>query len=495
MWVYTQKLSTALITLFSTPIILRNLGVEDYGIYSLTLGLVALFGFINWSLTTSTQRFITIGLVNKDDNDLAITFSTSFYIHFAYGLILLLMILTFGYFFTESVLDIPNDKIEIAKKVLILVAFISFFQMIGIPFQGLLQAYENLKVVSIIRVIDSILKLNAAFLLYVAPFNKLIFFSLLMAISALVINVVYFVYCKKNYTIFSTSWHYFCKNKFNQMMGFTSWNIIGAVALLGRNQGVAVVLNLFFGVIANAAYGVALQVQAALGVFSQGIVSAMTPRILKSAGRKEEKDMLNNAYLTSKYGLFVISFVCIPLLINMDQILTFWLKVVPVNAVLFSKLIIVFLICTAFSVGLQTIFNGINKVKVYNLTISFILLLNIPISAILFVFDFPAYSIFLVSIILEVLSFLVRLLLLKKHIVFSPKAYLYKISREVVAPLFFAYIMASIVKNQFYEPLVQLISTSLFSTLILGFLFYFFSMSDYEKNNLRSLLLKIPFLK
>jgi O-antigen/teichoic acid export membrane protein len=495
LWVYAHKTSTALITLVSTPIILRNLGVEYYGIYTLTIGLVALFGFINWSLTTSTQRFITVGFVNEDKDDLIKTFSTSFFIHLAYGLLLLLMILTFGFFFTESFLDIPIDKIEIAKKVLVFVAFISFFQMIGIPFQGLLQAYENLKIVSIIGVMDSILKLNAAFLLFIAPFNKLIFFSLLMAISAFVVYLVYFIYCRKNYAIISLSYNYFSKNKFREMMGFTSWNIIGAVAMLGRNQGMAVVLNIFFGVVANAAYGVALQIQAALGVFSQGIVAAMTPRILKSAGRNEEKVMLNNAYLTAKYGLFVMSFVCVPLLINMDNILSLWLRIVPDNAVIFSKLIIVFLLCTAFSVGIQTIFHGINKVKVYNITISSILLLNIPIAAILFTFDFPAYSIFLVSISLEVVSFFVRLLLLKKHIAFSPINYLFKLSKEVVIPFFSAYLIVSVISNQMNHAIIQLFTTSILSTLILGIIFYFLSISSDEKKRLKPLLNKILFIR
>jgi O-antigen/teichoic acid export membrane protein len=495
LWVYFQKFSNALISLVSTPIILGNLGVEDYGIYSLTIGLVALFGFINWSLTTSTQRFITVGLVNEDKVDLTATFSTSFFIHLGYGFLLLLMILVFGFFFTETILDIPIDKIGIAKKVLVFVAFISFFQMIGIPFQGFLKAYENLKVVSIIGLMDSILKLNAAFLLFIAPFNKLVFFSLLMAISSLLVCLAYFIYCKKNYAIMSLSWMHFSKNKFKDIMGFTSWNILGAAAILGRNQAMSLVLNIFFGVIANAAYGVAFQIQAALGVFSQGIVVAMTPRILKSAGTNEEKVMLNNAYLTAKYGLFVLSFVSVPLLINMDHVLSLWLKVVPENAVIFSKLIIVFLLCTAFSVGIQTIFQGINKVKVYNITISSILLLNVPIAAILFTFNFPAYSIFLVSIILEVVSFFVRLLLLKKHVAFSPQNYMFKLGKEVVIPFLLAYVTVSVVANQFHDCLLQLFTTSILSTLFLGVVFYFFSMSFEEKNSLKPLINKIPFLK
>jgi O-antigen/teichoic acid export membrane protein len=493
LWVYAHKISTALITLVSTPIILNNLGIEDYGVYTLTIGLVALFGFINWSLTTSTQRFITVGLVNENRSDLIATFSTSFIIHLVYGILLLVMILTFGYFFTESILDIPINKIETTKKVLVFVAVISFFQMISIPFQGLLQAHENLKTVSIIGVLDSLLKLNAAFLLFMAPFEKLIFFSMLMAISSLVNFLSFFIYCKKKYPIISLKLSSFGKNKFKEMMGFTSWNIIGSVAILGRNQGMAVVLNIFFGVFANAAYGVALQVQAALGVFSQGVVAAMTPRILKSAGRNEQQLMLNNAYLTSKYGLFVMSFVCVPLLINMSHILGLWLKVVPENAIIFSKLIIVFLLCTAFSVGIQTIFHGINKVKVYNITISTILLLNIPFAVILFKYNFPPYTIFVVSILLELISFFVRLSLLKKHINFSPLNYLLKQVREVVAPFFLVFFLLSILARNMENIILQLIVTSLVSTLSLGFLFYFFSINTEERAYIKAFLDKISF--
>lgn len=495
MWVYAHKISTALITLFSTPLILTNLGVEDYGIYTLTLGLVALFGFINWSLTTSTQRFIAVDLVNEKQDELKNTFTTSFFIHLAYGVFLLFLILTLGFFFTETILNIPDKKIVIAQNVLFFVAFISFFQMIGIPFQGLLKAYENLKVVSLLGVFDSLLKLSASFLLFYSPFNKLIFFSILTALSSLLGFLVLSFYCYKHYSIVSISWINISKSKFKDMMGFTSWNIIGAISILGRNQGIAIVLNLFFGVFANAAYGVALQVQAALGVFSQGIVQAMTPRILKSSGKQDSDIMINHAYLTAKYGIFVMTFVCLPLLINMNHILYIWLNELPVNAVIFSKLIIVFLLCTAFSIGIQTIFHGINKVKVYNIIISTILLLNIPIAAILFTFGFPAYFVFVVSISLEVISFFVRLYLLKKYVVFSPLNYLKKLSNEVLIPLITVFIIICTIANMIDEGTIQLIVTTFLSTFLLGMAIFFFSMTEDEKNGLKPLFSKIPFLK
>ncbi len=489
LWVYAQRIFTGVITLFSTPIILKNLGVEDYGIYTLTLGLVALFGFINWSLTTSTQRFIAVDIGKSKDSEISRTFTTSFFIHLGYGVLIFLIILFFGYFFTKEILDIPENKIRLAQKIMIFVGIISLMQMVSIPLQGLLKAYENLRLVSILGILDSSLKLISAALLFLSPINKLMFFSMLMSLSAFFVFAVNLIYCIKNYSVVSFSIENFNRNKFKEMMGFTSWNIIGAVAILGRNQGVGIVLNIFFGVIANAAYGVALQIQAALGVFSQGIVAAMTPRILKNAGKYEVKQMIGNAYLTSKYSLYALSFIFIPLMIKMEKILTIWLDVLPENSVIFSRLVILFLFLTSFSIGIQAIFQGINRVKTYNISISLIILMNIPISICLFYLKYPAFTIFIVSIVLEIVSFLVRLYLLKKYLDFDPFGYLIKFFKEVLAPIGVIIIILSILNSIWADTILNLVLITLLSSLLLVLFLYIFAMDEREQN-----LLKLKFI-
>ncbi|MFD2201846.1 oligosaccharide flippase family protein [Shivajiella indica] len=482
LWVYSHKFSTALITLVSTPVLLSNLGVEDYGIYSLTIGVVAVFNFINWSLTAATQRFIAVSIGKEDKDELNSVFNNSFFIHLAYSAFLLLIILSVGVFFTDTVLNIPMERLKATQYVLIFVSLITFFQILAIPYQGLLKAFENFKIVSIFGVLDSVLKLIAAFLLYIAPIDKLVFFSLLMASFSLIIFLLISIYAHKKYEFLRLSKTLILKQRMVELFNFISWNIIGALAILGRNQGIGVVLNLFFGVVLNAAYGVALQVQAAIGVFSQGIITSMSPRILKEAGKNDIDKMIAYSNAASKYGLFVISFVGIPLVIYMDTILNLWLMVVPENAIIFSQLIVIFIFTTGFSVGLQTVFHGINKVKLYNLWVSLILILNIPLAFLGFSVGLPPYTIFFISIVLEIVSFFTRLILLKKYISFQISNYLKTVFREVLIPVILTFLLVLIFNQMLLDSLNLFLLGSLLSTISLSLIIFFFSLTHQEKS-------------
>lgn len=479
--VYLQRFSTAFITLFSTPIILENLGVEDYGIYSLTLGVVAMFNVLNWSLSSSTQRFISVTIGENDKDKLGQVFTNSFYIHLGYGSLLLMLIGSLGMWFTDSVLNIPLEKLEVASKVFILVALISFTEMLMIPFNGLLSAFERFEIISVLGISRSMLKLIAALLLYTSPIQPLLYFSLLMFISALLVMVIMVFYCLSQFNNISLHPRYLDREMVKEQFGFIGWNMIGAVALVGRNQGISVILNVFFGVIANASYGIALQVQSAIGMMSQGLTSALSPRIMKSAGSNNSKQMLYYANATARFGVLTVSILAVPLFINMPYVLDLWLDNVPDGAVVYSQLIIVFIMSTGLSAGMQSVFLAINKVKEYHTQVSIIIILNIPLGALFFFLGAPSYFILVISVLLELCAFWYRLVLQRRYLEVSIVSHLQDLFRMILMPIGLSLLTGYFVLIIGFERLQLMAISTVSSLIVLLFLSFKLSFKKSEK--------------
>ena len=488
--VYGQRLSTALITFFATPIILSNLGVEDYGIYTLTIGLIATFNVFSWSLSSASQRFIAVSIGSGDQERLKEVFANGFYIHLGYGLVLLLVISSLGIWFTDVALNIPENKLDTASKVLLIVGFVSFFEMLLIPFQGLLRAYEEFQAIAIIGISRSLLKLLSAYLLFISPISKLVFFALLTGSFTFLVVLICALYVLKRYSNLSLAPEFLRRSVLNELFGFMGWNLIGSVALMGRNQGLAVVINLFFGLVANAAYGIAVQIQAAVSTLSQGIVTVLSPRIMKTAGRGDLEKMVQYANATSKFGILSIATLAIPLVLNMPYVLDWWLDVVPQDTVIFGRLIILFILTTGLSAGIQSIFLAINKVREYHTYVSIIILLNIPIGVLFFWLGSPSYSILLVSIILELMAFLVRVRLLKKHLsFFNMNTYFLNTVTALVFPLVAAFSLGLLMlKVSSGFPLGSLVLSSMASFTTLVAMAYKFSLDEFEKGKVLTFL-------
>ena len=254
--VYAQKFSTAALALVTTPLLLRVLGVEDYGVYTLTIGFVGMLTFFTWSLSAATQRYIAVTLGEKNFDKLAHILSTSFLIHFVYGLLIMAIIQAINIYYVNDFLTIPLLRKDSIHYILTFVAGISFFNIIAIPFIGSLRATEDFKTIAVIGLSESTLKLVMAFLLLVLPGDKLILFSAFMFLVSIISFGAYF------YRVMKVKNSIYSKFKrpelqlIKEMLSFISWSLIGALAVMSRNQGVAVLLNIFFGVKNGKSYAI-----------------------------------------------------------------------------------------------------------------------------------------------------------------------------------------------------------------------------------------------
>lgn len=492
--VYAQKFSTAALALVTTPLLLRVLGVEDYGVYTLTIGFVGMLTFFTWSLSASTQRYIAVTLGEKNYDKLAHILSSSFLIHFIYGILILVVIQLINFYYVNEFLDIPDNRKDSIHYILSFVAGISFFNIIAIPFIGSLRATEDFKTIAIIGVSESLLKLIIAFLLVILSGDKLILFSGLMFLVSIFSFSAYFfrVMKVKNsiYTAFKKPEIVLIK----EMLSFISWSILGAVAVMSRNQGVTVLLNIFFGVIANAAYGISQQINNALNILAQGVTASMSPVLMKAAGEKNYEKMLYMMRTMAKFSFFSISIFSIPAFFQMNYLLELWLKVVPEGSVIYGRLIIISVLVILLSSGMQNVFVAIGKVKTYNIYVSLFLILNLPISYILFKFGFASYTIIIVGIVLELITLNIRLILLNKYLDYKISTYFKEIA-QITLPTLIVSILLVMLMYFNIPNFLNLILSFILSLLISPILIYKFSLDNFQRQYAMNMISKFKFKK
>ncbi len=313
----------------------------------------------------------------------------------------------------------------------------------------------------------------------------------MLLLSTILIFVANLFWGKKRYFEINFNPVNLDKNLIKEMLSFMGWSLIGALAILSRNQAVSVLLNIFFGVIKNAAYGIAMQVNSAVGILSQGIIASFSPRIIKLAGAGENEKMLYLMRSMSKLAVLSISIVILPFFFEAPYLLKLWLKIVPEDTVLFSQLILGFALIMQQSAGIQAVFNAIGKVRIYNIWVSSILILNIPISYIMFSYGYPPYSIIVIGMILEVISLFIRLILLKKHLKFSIPLFLNDIFLRTGLPMLImcaiVFLISIIIRNE----LQNLIFTFLIFFTIYPVSIYLISLDYEQKMFVKKLIHKI----
>jgi O-antigen/teichoic acid export membrane protein len=486
-----QKFSSAALALITTPLLLRVLGVSDFGLYALTTGFVGAVTFFTWSVSSATQRFIAIALGEKDTEKLKQVIQSSLFIHLFYALLVFTGILLFNFFLTDSFLKVPENRLEAASMVMVMIGGISMLNIIGIPFIGILRAYENFFMLAVTGVTESLLKLAVAFLLLFVGNDKLVTYS---AFMLLVSSISFFMYAFTVHTKYHRINIGFVQPHWatiKKMMAFIGWTLLGALAVMSRNQGVSVVLNLFFGVVANAAYGVALQINYAINILAQGVTGALTPVLLKSAGEKNYEKMLYSMKTMSRMAFYSIAIFSVPLFFEMETVLLIWLKNVPEGTVAFARATIVLVLVCILSSGMQAVLDAIGKVKSYNIMVSMLLILNLPIAWFFFKIGFSDVTILIVGIVLESLSYFVRLYLLQKYIRLSGITYIFETFKEVGIPVFIVsvllYFTGMIIENNY----VRLFVSFSLSSIVFPVVVYFWSLDNTQKDFLNKILLPV----
>jgi O-antigen/teichoic acid export membrane protein len=404
-FLYGKMFITILISLYSTRLILNALGATDYGVFNLVGGVVSMLTFLNSAMANATQRYMSYSLGEGNKEKLVSIFSSSVVLHLVIGIIIVFILEFAGLFLFDGLLKIPAERLGSAKIVYHFMVVSTFFAINAVPYDAAINSHEDFLFDAITGIFESVLKLGIAISLLFAPFDKLILYGLLIALLTILVRIIKSVYCFRKYDECRTR----IRSGINvpltkEMLAFAGWNLFGSFCTIARNQGLAVILNHFFGIIINAAYAIANQVNSNLLLFSVNMLKSINPQITKSEGGGDRQRTLRLTTLAVKLSFFLLAFFAIPVLLEMPFLLKIWLKTVPENTIIFCQLMIILTLILLMTAGLNVLIQAVGRIKMSQTVTGSLLIMNVPLSWGLIKFGFPAYSVLVGSIFLEIIA-------------------------------------------------------------------------------------------
>lgn len=469
---YIRMLLMMVVSLYTSRVVLATLGVTDFGIYGVVGGIVSMFSFINGAMATGTQRYLSYELGRGDKEQLRKVFSMSINIHLLLALIILLLSETIGLWFLYEKMVIPAERLTAAFWVYQFSILTTLVMVLSVPYNAVIIAHERMSAFAYISIFEAVAKLLIVYLLLLCKWDRLILFSVLMLVVQLSIRFIYGFYCKRH---FPESCYYFVKDKalFKEMLGFSGWNFWGSCAVMGYTQGLNILLNMFFGPTVNAARNIAVQVQAAASLLSSNFQMALNPQIIKTYASNEINQMHLLIFRSAKITYLFLFILSVPILLKTNYILILWLKDFPNYSIVFIRLMLCITIVDAVSNPFMVASAATGEVKRYQTILGAILLLIVPISYLVLMLGFPPYSVFIVHLSISILAFGVRLLLISSMIKMSLKVY----TKQVIMPLLLFTIFALFIPGCsmciFYKDnfanLIFIIFLNLLSAILLGY--------------------------
>ncbi|MGL4518785.1 MAG: lipopolysaccharide biosynthesis protein [Phocaeicola sp.] len=410
---YCRTLFTMIVSLFTSRIVLRELGVVDYGIYSVVGGVVAMFSFLNSAMSSATQRYFSFALGKGDREEMRRLFSITLNIHFILGFIIVLLAETIGLWFLNTQLNIPSDKMVAANWVYQSTIVTFFLGVISVPYNALIVSHERMNIYAYVGIFEVLAKLVIIYLLVLAPDNKLIWFAAMGMSVYIFIRIFYGYYCSKNFMESRYSWIW-DKEKSIEMISYAGWNLFGNLAAVGFSQGITMLLNIFFGPVLNAANGVAQQVNGAITGFVGNFQAALNPQIVKSYAAGNKDYMQTLVFQGSRLSFYLLLLLMLPVLFHTELLLTWWLKEYPDYSVILTQLVLINAMVNSLSGTLMTSAQATGAIRRYQAIVGSILLLNVPISYIFLKLGSEPWAVMAIMIVISIVATISRLIILEK---------------------------------------------------------------------------------
>lgn len=441
---YFRMLLLMVITLYTSRVILNALGVQDYGIYNVIGGLVAMFSVLSNSLSSAISRFITFELGKGDTANLKVVFSSSVTVQIALCILIVVIAETGGVWFLNSKMNIPAERMTAANWVLQFSIATFAINLISVPYNATIIAHERMSAFAYISILEAAGRLAIAFLISLSPIDKLTFYSILMCLVALIIRLVYGIYCKRHFEECNYRFVY-DKAVLKQIFSFASWNFMGTGAYMLNTQGVNLLMNIYFGVTVNAARGIATQVEGALRQFVNSFTTAVNPQITKSYASGNLNYMYSLVCRSAKFSSFLLTFFAVPIILEAPMIFSIWLKEVPEYAVIFFRLsVLTAYVDGALANSLMTSVLATGNIKTYQITVSCLGILVFPITWILYLFHLPVWTTYITYFAVYCVVLVARLYMVKKSIGMPMKLYVSKVLYKIIPITVLAFLIPSI---------------------------------------------------
>lgn len=484
---YFRTIVFAFVSLYTTRLILDALGVENYGIYALIGGLVSLLSFIQTSLSSTTQRFLSYYQGQSDIEMQRSVFNNSVITQLFLGIILVFILFAIKPLLFNGFLNIPDNRLDAAIWVYYCMIFILFLTILGTPFHATLIAHENILFVTIVLLFETIMKIPIALSLTWFQFDSLVQYAVLLAFMQIIVFMLSFLYCKRKYAESRTgSFLLFNIKVFREMFSYVGWTAYSMGCIVGRNQGIALVMNKFFGAAINAAYGLAFSVSGQISFISSSIQNAINPQIIKAEGAGNRSKMLRLSEISSKFSFTLLALISIPAIIEMQSLLAIWLKEIPKHTIGFCQFVLLANLIDNLTVGLTTANRAIGNIRSYTLIIYTIKLLTLPAAMLCLYLDLPVISVMVCFVGLELFSAFIRLPLLKLTGGLSILGYSRRVFLYLIAPTVLT-IIACLLFSVNFDYKWSFLATFIISILVMTTSMFLWGLCKDEKAIVRTL--------
>lgn len=424
--IYTQVIVQTIVGLISARIVLQTLGVSDFGLYGVVGGVVSMFSFISGALSNTTSRFLNYEM-GKKNGDVNHEFNISHVLHLIAALLIFVLCQIVGLYYIQDYLVVAPEKEGDALFVFELSLAISCLGIINIPFKAVLIAFERFKLIACIEIVNTLFKFILVVCLFYYQGNALRFYAICMCGSSLFLLIVYhYIGIKKWPDI--VRWKFENKiSSYREQLSFGNWSLLGVAAVSGRSQGSHILINYFFGTIANAAYSISLTVQNYVNILADNFSKSAIPQITQLIGKGRIDEATALVVNISRFHLLLTELVFFALYVELDFLLHLWLgNSVPQETLDFCKLTLVVAVISATGSGIVTLISAYGNLKWFKIQTSLWLLSCLPIGYIVFLKGYPSYSILFLYVYADIGNRISQLILLKKQYNFPIRYFLYK---------------------------------------------------------------------
>ena len=484
---FARMLIITFVNLYTVRWVLSGLGAEDYGIFNAVAGVVTASTCFSSVLALSTQRFYSFAMGKGESGRLKEIFSVSLNIVVLIAFVLFIIFEILGPWLISTQLTIPGNRLEAALLILQFSLFSFIFTLLQIPFIGAVFANENMGYYALISTIDCIVKLLIAYCIGMTGGDNLVYYGAALMFEALMVMMLYIIIAKKKYpeckyTIVRK------KSLYKELFSFSGWSFYGALAGVGMTQGSTILLNVFFGPIINAAFGIANQVYNATITLTNSIVIAFRPAMIKSYSAKENGYLEQLFFASSKAILYLLSMVLIPFIFEAETLLTLWLGECTPTMVLFARLYAVYTICLALHNPITTIIQATGNIRKYSMYVESMTILCLPVSWVLFKLGLPSYFVFVTMIGLCILAHIIRLLMLQASIAdLTVSKYLARLVLPGILIISMTTLIVYCIEGLHTNRILQLILAFAVSAVSISILLYVIGISKKERSLIKEL--------
>lgn len=471
---YLRMIIVMLVSLYTSRLVLAVLGVEDYGIYQVVGGLVAMFTILSGSLSVSTSRFLTYALGTGDSTQLKRTFATVRAIHIILAIAMFVICEILAVWFLKTKLTIPPERLFAAKWALHCSIASFSISLLNVPYGASVISHEKMSAFAYMSIFDVLVKLLIVYLLYISPIDRLIFYAILGLCTGIIYQVIYVVYCVMKFPECKTA-PSLDRGIVKQISSFVGWTFWGNAAVVVKDQGVVMLLNMFFGPIVNAAQGVAMQVSGVVTRFISGFTTAVQPQITKSYASGDMERLNDLLIKSTKFSFYLMVVLIFPIINNTRVLLDAWLVEVPDHAVNFANIILVYTFIDCFTTPLYTAVLATSKIRTYEIGLTILYFTNIICTYIALKLGMLPESVFVLAVIFKVGVFILLAQQCYRLFPFDVKSYGRLFIRIVLPTLVFGCLISMcyqfMVKNDSFLKLIGF--TTAFEIMMLPFIWFY----------------------